>query len=116
MLKKIKNFTINFGSQHPAAHVVLQALAFKPYPFVNRNWELKNVTSIDFSDGFGTPVQLFLKNNQIIKVLPGYEEATYKTNWISDKTRFSFDGMFSPERIIYSFLNKNRKESSVNLS
>lgn len=58
----------------------------------------------------------FLKNNQIIKILPGYEEATYKTNWISDKTRFSFDGMFSPERIIYSFLNKNRKESSVNLS
>jgi len=92
------------------------ALTSKPYPFVNRNWELKNVASIDFSDGFGTPVQLFLKNNQIIKILPGYEEATYKTNWISDKTRFSFDGMFSPERIIYSFLNKNQKESSVNLS
>ena len=92
------------------------ALTSKPYPFVNRNWELKNVTSIDFSDGFGTPVQLSLKNNQIIKVLPGYEKATYKTNWISDKTRFSFDGMFSPERIIYSFLNNNQKESFLNLS
>nr|YP_010208809.1 NADH dehydrogenase subunit 11 [Skeletonema grevillei]UBA16119.1 NADH dehydrogenase subunit 11 [Skeletonema grevillei] len=92
------------------------ALTSKPYPFVNRNWELKNIASVDFSDGFGTPVQVFLKNNQVIKVLPGYEKATYKTNWISDKTRFSFDGMFSPERIIYSFLNNNQKESFLNLS
>lgn len=92
------------------------ALTSKPYPFINRNWELKNTTFIDFSDGFGAPVQLFIKNNQVIKVLPGYEGATYKTNWISDKTRFSFDGMFSPERIIYSFWNNSQKEPFLNLS
>lgn len=92
------------------------ALTSKPYPFISRNWELKNVTSIDYSDGFGTPVQLALKNNQIIKVLPGYEKATYKTNWISDKTRFSFDGMFSPEKIVYSFIDNNNKKSFISLS
>ena len=90
------------------------ALTSKPYPFVNRSWELKNVNSIDFSDGFGTPIQVFIKNNLIVKVLPGYEKTSSKTNWISDKTRFSFDGMFSPERILQNFLGS--KKSYVPLS
>lgn len=92
------------------------ALTSKPYPFVNRSWELKSLASIDFSDGFGTPTQWFVKNNHVVKVLPGYDKITYKTNWISDKTRFAFDGMFSPERIIHSFLNNNNKQSFISLS
>ena len=92
------------------------ALTSKPYPFTHRSWELKSVTSIDFSDGFGTPTQLFIKNNHIIRILPGYDKLNHNTNWISDKTRFSFDGMFSPERIIYSFLDDNNKKSFLNLS
>ncbi len=91
------------------------ALTSKPYPFISRNWELKSVNFIDYSDGFGTPIQVFIKNNQIIKILPGYDEATDKTNWISDKTRFSFDGMFSPERITQGFI-KNNDKLFVNLS
>ena len=85
------------------------ALTSKPYPFVSRNWELKNITFIDFSDGLSIPTQLFIKNNQIIKILPSYDKTAFKTNWISDKTRFSFDGMFSPERITYSFIKTNDK-------
>lgn len=92
------------------------ALTSKPYPFVNRSWELKSLASIDFSDGFGTPIQIFVKNNQIIKVLPGYEKTTHKTNWISDKTRFSFDGMFSPKRFVYGFINNNIDKFSTNVS
>ena len=41
------------------------ALTSKPYPFVSRSWELKNVNTIDFSDGFSVPTQVFLKNNKI---------------------------------------------------
>lgn len=91
------------------------ALTSKPYPFVNRNWELKNLKSFDFSDGLSTPIQLFIKNNQIVKILPGFEQKTFKTNWITDKTRFAFDGMFSPTRIINSFL-QTKKNSFNNLS
>ena len=92
------------------------ALTSKPYPFLNRSWELKNVKSIDYSDGFGTPIQLFIKNNHIIKVLPAYDKTTFQTIWISDKTRFSFDGMFSPEKIIYSLLNHNKNKSLLKVS
>lgn len=92
------------------------ALTSKPYPFTHRSWELKSVRSSDFSDGFGTPTQLFIKNNHIIRILPAYDSVSHRTNWISDKTRFSFDGMFSPEKIIYSFLDNNNKKAILNLS
>ena len=80
------------------------ALTSKPYPFVSRSWELKSVSSIDFSDGFGTNIQVSLKNNQIVKITPEYDSNANITDWISDKTRFAFDGMFSPERILKGFL------------
>ena len=92
------------------------ALTSKPYPFTSRSWELKNVTSVDFSDGFAIPIQVFVKNNQIIKIIPGYEKNSYKTNWISDKTRFSFDGMFSPEKTIYNFITNNKNKTLINLT
>ena len=74
------------------------ALTSKPYPFIGRSWELKSVNSIDISDGFGVDIQILLKNNRIIKILPGYNSQDNDNNWISDKTRFLFDGMFSPDR------------------
>merc|ERR1712127_1140093 len=86
------------------------ALTAKPYPFISRSWELKNVNSVDFSDGFGTELQVFLKNNKIVKILPGFNKTLNTTNWISDKTRFSFDGMFSPERVLTSFIETNNNK------
>jgi len=41
---------------------------------------VKNATSVDFSDGFGAPIQIFVKNNNVIKILPNYDLTTYKTN------------------------------------
>jgi len=93
------------------------ALTSKPYSFVDRTWELKNVKSIDFNDGFSTNLQIFIKNNKVItKILPCYNNNDLVNDWISDKTRFSFDGMFSPERIPNVMLSneKNIKISTWN--
>ena len=84
------------------------ALTSKPYPFVSRSWELKSVNSIDFSDGFCVPTQIFLKSNKIIKVAPDYNNTT--NSWISDKTRFSFDGLFSPDRVLKGFSVDEKNE------
>jgi NADH-ubiquinone oxidoreductase-G iron-sulfur binding region/2Fe-2S iron-sulfur cluster binding domain len=71
------------------------ALTSKPYPFLYRDWELKKVKTIDFSDGFGTSLLVYLKDNNIVKVLPGCptEDPFNNTQWITDKTRFLFDGL-----------------------
>jgi NADH-quinone oxidoreductase chain G len=81
------------------------ALTSKPYPFISRNWELKNVSSIDFSDGFLTNIQVHIKNNNVVKITSHYDSQTNTTNWISDKTRFAFDGMFSPARAFKGFIH-----------
>ena len=92
------------------------ALTAKPYPFLGRSWELKNITGIDFSDGFGTNINIFLKNNKIIKVLPAtVTKDSAEINWISDKTRFSFDGMFSPERITKGSIFVSKTKQYTNL-
>jgi NADH dehydrogenase/NADH:ubiquinone oxidoreductase subunit G len=86
------------------------ALTSKLYPFVSRNWELKNVSSIDFSDGFGSNLNIYLKNNKIIKISPSFDPSLNSVVWISDKTRFSFDGMFSPERVLEGFILNGNNE------
>ena len=69
------------------------ALTIKQFPYSTRVWELKTVKSIDYSDGFSLDLQISIKNNKIIKITPG----SIDDSWLSDKTRFSFDGMFSVE-------------------
>ena len=92
------------------------ALTSKPYPFVNRNWELKSVNAVDFTDSSLINLQVYLKNNRIIKILPGIDKPNNKTTWISDKTRFSFDGMFSPERILSGYIISANKKTLNNFS
>jgi len=76
------------------------ALTSKPYSFVDRVWELELLESIDFTDGFGSSTEISLKNSSTItKVSANNKKSSYEHAWISDKTRFSFDGMFSPERL-----------------
>lgn len=76
------------------------ALTSKPYPFIGRGWELKKINTIDPIDSFGANLQIFLKNNAIVKILPRFNDKNidYNNQWISDKTRFCFDGMFSQNR------------------
>ena len=80
------------------------ALTQKPYPFLSRSWELKTANSIDFSDGFGLNTQVYFKNSQIVKITSGFDYGLNENQWISDKTRFSFDGMFSPSRVLKGFI------------
>lgn len=92
------------------------ALTAKPYPFLSRSWELKTTNSIDFSDGFGINTQVHIKNNKIIKITPNYDNNLNTNNWISDKTRFAFDGMFSPSRSVIGSINYKTDSIVPNLS
>ena len=77
---------------------------------------IKNCQFIDYSDGFGSNLQVCLKNNKIVKILPSYNSNDNSVTWISDKTRFAFDGMFSPERISQGFVTNSQTKSLTALS
>jgi len=91
------------------------ALTSKPYPFAGRNWELKRIKTIDLSDGYGLDIQVFLKNNIIVKVLSGYDNLNTNNPsiWISDKTRFLFDSISSHGNV--SIFTNSRSEKTNEL-
>ena len=91
------------------------ALTSKPYPFVGRSWELKKLNSIDSVDGFGLNIQVFLKNNVIVKILPGYNKENHDSHvqWISDKTRFAFDGMNTHTRNVNKFVLNSKEKKDL---
>lgn len=63
------------------------ALTATPYAFVGRPWETTTTSSIDVVDGIGTKLRVDVKGADVVRVLPGQE------NWITDKSRFSFDNL-----------------------
>jgi NADH dehydrogenase/NADH:ubiquinone oxidoreductase subunit G len=80
------------------------ALTTKPYAFNARPWELNSVTAIDLNDSAGLPIRLDLKESEIIRVLP-CESDLISDSWISNKTRFFYDGL-KLGRLKNSFLKK----------
>ena len=68
------------------------ALTSKPYEFLARPWELKKTQTIDVFDAVGSNVRIDSKGDQILRVLPRINEEI-NDEWISDKTRFAYDGL-----------------------
>lgn len=95
------------------------ALTSKPYAFLTRNWELKKYETIDFTDALGSNIVVYTRNNSsiknyeqnvsfnvdnILRILPKQNENINET-WISDKTRYAFDGL-NTLRLQNIFINK----------
>lgn len=87
------------------------ALTSKHYPFVNRVWELNVFKSIDYFDSMSSNIQVYTKSNSILKIVSDFDYCLNSNNWISDKTRLSFDGMFSPNRLssVYISIEKDTR-------
>ena len=84
------------------------ALTSKPYAFVARPWELKKTNSIDVFDAVGSNIRLDSKGDKILRVLPRINE-DINEEWISDKTRFAYDGL-NHQRIDRFYVRDNSGE------
>ena len=80
------------------------ALTSKPYSFTARSWELKSIESIDVLDGIGSNIRLDTRGYELMRILPRLNE-NINEEWISDKTRFAFDGL--RQQRLYEPLLKN---------
>ncbi len=74
------------------------ALTSKPFRYSARSWELSRRQSISPHDSFGTHLTVQVKNNRVMRVLPRENEEINEC-WISDKDRFSYEGLNSEERL-----------------
>ena len=68
------------------------ALTSKPYAFEARPWELKKTESIDVMDAVGSNIRVDTYNWEVKRILPILNNEINE-EWISDKTRYSCDGL-----------------------
>ena len=55
-------------------------------------WELKTTESIDTLDSTGSNIRIDTRGTEIMRIIPRLNE-DINEEWISDKTRFSYDGL-----------------------
>jgi NADH dehydrogenase (ubiquinone) Fe-S protein 1 len=70
------------------------ALTSKPYAFHARPWELKNTESIDVLDAVGSNIRVDSRGIQVMRIQPRTNDDVNE-EWISDKTRYAYDGLKS---------------------
>ena len=68
------------------------ALTSKPYVFEARPWELKKTETIDVMDAVGSNIRVDAYGWEVKRILPRINE-DINEEWISDKTRYSCDGI-----------------------
>jgi len=68
------------------------ALTSRPYAFQARPWELTKTESIDVMDAVGSAIRLDTRGSEVKRVLPRLNEDVNE-EWISDKSRFIWDGL-----------------------
>ncbi|OBZ76170.1 NADH-ubiquinone oxidoreductase subunit, mitochondrial [Grifola frondosa] len=70
------------------------ALTSKPYAFHARSWELKHTDSIDVMDAVGSNIRVDSRGQVVMRVQPRPNDDVNE-EWISDKTRYAYDGLRS---------------------
>ena len=84
------------------------ALTSKPYRYTARNWELSRRKSVSPHDGLGSNLAVQVKDNKVLRIVPIENEAINEC-WLSDKDRFSYEGLNAPERLTKPMLKQGGK-------
>ena len=83
------------------------ALTSKPYAFEARPWELKKTESIDVLDAVGSNIRVDTYGWEVKRILPRLNNEINE-EWISDKTRYSCDGLLK-QRLDIPYIKKENK-------
>ncbi len=75
-------FSFNFHNL-----MLIGALTSKQFTFRSRSWELKRITYQDLVDTWFKRIYVDIKFNVIYRVLP------YNGVWLTDSSRYAFDGL-----------------------
>ncbi len=88
------------------------ALTSKPFRYTARTWELSRRKSVSPHDGLGSNLAVQVKDNQVMRVLP-LENEEINECWLSDKDRFSYEGLNSEERLTKPMLKQGGQWQEV---
>ena len=83
------------------------ALTSKPFRYAARTWELSRRRSISPHDGLGSNLVVQSKAGKVLRVVPLENEAVNEC-WISDRDRFSYEGLNSDDRLTTPMVRDER--------
>jgi NADH-quinone oxidoreductase subunit G len=88
------------------------ALTSEPFRYQARTWELSRRKSISPHDALGSNLVVQVKQNRVMRVLPLENDAINEC-WLSDKDRFSYEGLNSPDRLTQPMIRRNGQWQAV---
>lgn len=74
------------------------ALTSKPFRYSARTWELARRRSVSPHDSLGANLVIQVKDDRVMRVVP-FENEAINECWISDRDRFSYEGLNSDDRL-----------------
>jgi NADH-quinone oxidoreductase subunit G len=88
------------------------ALTSEPFRYKARTWELSRRKSVSPHDGLGANLVVQVKQQKVMRVLPLQNEAVNEC-WLSDKDRFSYEGLNAPDRLQRPMVKKGGEWQEV---
>lgn len=88
------------------------ALTSKPNRFNARAWEIVQRESIAPHDCMGSNIRVHTFRNHVVRVVPKENEEINET-WLSDRDRFSYEGLNSAERVTSPMIKDNGEWKTV---
>jgi len=83
------------------------ALTSKPFRYTARTWELSRRKSVSPHDSLGSNLIVQVKKGRVMRVLPRDNEEINEC-WLSDRDRFSYEGLNSDQRLARPMLKQGR--------
>ncbi len=82
------------------------ALTSKPFRYQARTWELSRRKGVSVHDSLGSNLTVQVKAGKVMRVLPLENEAINEC-WISDRDRFAYEGLNSPDRLTQPMIKRD---------
>jgi NADH-quinone oxidoreductase subunit G len=91
------------------------ALTSKPFRYAARTWELARRKSVSPHDSLGSNLVVQVKDSRVLRVVPLENEAVNDL-WISDRDRFSYEGLYAADRLMKPMLKQDGQWREVDWS
>ncbi len=88
------------------------ALTSKPFRYSARSWEMQETPAVAPHDCAGSNVLVQTRRGRVMRVLPRENEEINET-WLSDRDRFAYEGLNSPDRLDAPRIKKDGQWQSV---
>ncbi len=74
------------------------ALTSKPFRYAARQWEMREAPGVSAHDCLGSNITIQTRAGRVMRVVPRENESINET-WLSDRDRFSYEGLVSDDRL-----------------